>query len=168
MLLCLYESVGVFTDSQRWDKSSWHTSSVLYGRAQRALLSRFPDIHHVYISFSLRQVLCDPADPQQQPLHGGGGQQVWLQHVWADHHEPCGDHVYPSLTKTSIVIGAWSSGRVTALLLFSDTSLFDLCWLWPFQHLTAVCLLSHVSPTVSAHKPLQRYQKMALKPGLSP
>lgn len=100
------------------------------------------------LSFSLRQVLCDPADPQQQPLHGGGGQQVWLQHVWADYHEPRGDHVYPSLTKTSMWcmpgLVDWSSSRVAALLRFSDTSLFDLCWLWPFQHRTAVCLLSHV------------------------
>lgn len=45
------------------------------------------------------QVLCDPADPQQQSLHGGGGQQVWLQHVWANHDEPHRNHVYPSLAK---------------------------------------------------------------------
>lgn len=41
------------------------------------------------------QVVCHPADSQQQPLHGGGGQQVRLQQFPIGHDGSHRDHVYP-------------------------------------------------------------------------
>lgn len=104
-----------------------------HGEPSRRASQTFSTFTALSLSLSLPQVLCDPADPQQQPLHGGGGQQVRLQHVRADHHEPRGDHVYPSLTsrcdaRTALVPDCPVGRRTGRDPVDQDSSLFHLCW----------------------------------------